>query len=362
MQFVATLELLNRIGWRAQDDLAAIVLAPDMHLARVSAVHRNGLDAENGEAVLSVQVPMKFRNPRTPLEQKPTVGDWVLLRRDSRGADQLRQILPRRSQLLRAAAGDAHKPQLIAANVDVVIVVCGLDHDYNPRRLERYLVLIQSCGAQPVVALTKLDLSQIDDPRIEQTRQLGGLSTPVVALNAKDIEQVNRELLPYLGAGQTAVLVGSSGAGKSTLTNSLIGRERQKTLAVREHDSRGRHTTTARYLFSLESGACLIDTPGMREIKLWGEETVDASQFDDIATLAMQCRFRDCAHEREPGCAVRLAVDAGVLELDRLNNFLKLCGESAAAKTQLQIQQRKSEIKVLHRALNKRLTEKYGRH
>jgi ribosome biogenesis GTPase len=215
---------------------------------------------------------------------------------------------------------------VIAANIDTVFVVVGLDDDFNPRRIERYLLLVGSGGAQPVVVLTKADKHTLTD--------LPSFTAPAFAINAKDRASI-AALEPWLGEGKTVVLVGSSGAGKSTLTNTLLGIEKMKTGAVRDRDSRGRHTTTHRALIALPSGACLIDTPGMRELKPTGEEAMAEGGFADIETLAAQCKFRDCTHRSEPGCAVRIAVEAGELDSARLANYLKLRDEVASAAGKL---------------------------
>jgi len=243
-----------------------------------------------------------------------------------------------------------------------VLVVTGLDGDFNPRRIERYLVLVFSSGAQPVVVLTKADRCEdVEALRAHLAAvELGGV--PVHAVNAKDAASIG-VLDPYLGQGRTAVLVGSSGAGKSTLTNTLLGREKMKTGAVRDADSRGRHTTTHRALLPLPQGGCLIDTPGMRELKLTGEEDLaEAPVFDDIEALAGQCKFRDCRHESEPGCAVRAALESGEVDAARWNNYRKLQDELAVASDTLAAQQaKKAEARVMGKALNKRLVDKYGK-
>ena len=212
---------------------------------------------------------------------------------------------------------------------------------------------------QPVVVLTKSDKDGADvDAALHDLR---ALDVPVVHVNAKDRTSVNA-LAPWLGAGCSIVLVGSSGAGKSTLTNTLLGIEKMKTGAVRAGDDRGRHTTTHRALIALPTGACMIDTPGMRELKPTGEEDV-AESFADIEALAAQCRFRDCRHAREPGCAVRAAIEAGTLEAERVANFLKLSAEVAGAANQLATRlAQKADARVQGKALNKRLDETYGRH
>ncbi|HNR92492.1 MAG TPA: ribosome small subunit-dependent GTPase A, partial [Dokdonella sp.] len=213
-----------------------------------------------------------------------------------------------------------------------------------------------SCFSDPVA-----DLAGDHTEPMAIVRERVPATVDVIAVNAKSTASV-APLLALLGPGTSSVLVGSSGAGKSTLTNTLLGETRQATQSVRANDSRGRHTTTSRALILLPSGGCLIDTPGMREIKLTGEETLDGAQFADIDALAAECRFGDCAHHGEPGCAVRAALDDGRLCTERWHNYLKLRDELAAAAESLEAQlRRKSESRVLTKALNKRLAEKYGR-
>ena len=263
----------------------------------------------------------------------PAVGDWVLLRGD---APVIESVLERRTKLVRKQPGKEVREQVLAANVDVLFIVSGLDGDYNPRRLERYLVLAAESGARPVVLLNKSDLAETIGFHVESlvrdTRALCGAAlrddgapvdgswrTPVLALSAISGEGVER-LPGLLAPGETAALIGSSGAGKSTILNRLLGEERQRTLAVRDGDQRGRHTTTARELFLMPGGWLLMDLPGLRELQLWADpERVDQG-FEEIRELAMGCRFRDCSHASEPGCAVRAAdLDAG-----RMENYQKL--------------------------------------
>ena len=209
-------------------------------------------------------------------------------------------------------------------NIDYVLVLTGLDGDFNPSRIERYLTLVEGSGARPVVLLGKAD-TDVDVPAAIAALEARLPSDAAVhAINAKDPATVNL-LAAYLGPGMSAVLVGSSGAGKSTLTNTLLGEERMATGAVRTSDSRGRHTTTHRALLSLPTGGCLIDTPGMRELKLTGEENLDL--FADIETLAADCRFADCSHGNEPGCAIQAALSSGELSPQRWRNYLKLHDE-----------------------------------
>jgi ribosome biogenesis GTPase len=349
---------LGAIGWRAAS--TELAQAPDgVRVVRVIAQHRNGYRVHDGAEEYPAQPAPRFLRRGFDPEQRPAVGDFVLA--DPGLPLLIRDILPRRSALTRAAAGERYQRQVIATNIDHVFVLMGLDGDFNPRRIERYLALIQGSGAQPVVVLTKRD--KVDEAAFQalagSVRESLPAQVHLHAINAKDTASV-APLLEFLRYGDTAVLVGSSGAGKSTLTNTLLGSERQATNTVREHDSRGRHTTTHRALIALPSGGCLIDTPGMRELKLTGEEDLASAGFADIETLAMQCRFGDCAHGNEPGCAVRAALESGVLEPARWENFVKLRSELSATNETLEAQlRRKAQARVANKALSKRLVEKY---
>jgi ribosome biogenesis GTPase len=395
---------LRAIGWPwpgpTEDTTWRELIAahPRARPARVVEQHRSGYIVAEGpgegfasESPPEWQRPPGYRKGNTAAEARAAVGDWVLVEGDadakctpattapsssvpsssapsssapSRAApcrSTIVAMLPRYSAIKRAAAGEHYKQQVIAANVDVVFVVCGLDADFNPRRIERYLLLVQGSGATPVVVLTKADKCDDVAGAVAELDDIAAQGVAVVALNAKDPDRV-AALGQWLCEGNTAVLVGSSGAGKSTLTNSLLGSERMKTAAVRASDERGRHTTTHRALIPLPSGACLIDTPGMRELKPTGEEAVVES-FADIEALAEQCRFRDCKHEREPGCAVRAAIQAGTLAADRYAHFLKLRDEVAGAASKLATRRAQAtDDKTSTKTLQQRTNEKYGRH
>ena len=324
--------------------------------ARVSEQHRSGYVVADGpDAALKAESLPEWQKPRFPSHQRAAVGDWVLLE-----GRKIVALLPRRTAIKRGAAGEHYHQQVIAANVDTVFIVCGLDDDFNPRRIERYLMLVGGGGAEPVVILTKADQTDYSADAVETLAELAAQDITVCAVNAKDPASV-ASLHCWLGAGRTAVLVGSSGAGKSTLTNTLLGTERMKTAAVRENDSRGRHTTTHRALIPLPSGACLIDTPGMRELKPTGEEELKESGFADIEALAAQCRFRDCSHHTEPGCAVRAAIEAGDIDEERFINYLKLRDEVAAAADKLAVRLAQANTKVGGRPAAKRSDDRYGR-
>ena len=346
---------LARIGWRTM--ALPSDASPRLRVARVVAQHRAGYQLHDGAAMFNAQPAARFLKRDFDPTQRPAVGDFVLFAPAT--PPTIEHILQRRTELRRGAAGENHQRQIIAANIDSVFVLNGLDGDFNPARIERYLLLIQGSGATPVLVLTKADTAGGAQDALEELhRRIAGVA--MFALNAKSAASV-APLLAYLGPGHTAVLVGSSGVGKSTLTNTLLGHERQATKAVRERDSRGRHTTTHRALIQLPSGGCLIDTPGMRELKLTGEEEIGQSQFADIDELAQGCRFGDCGHVSEPGCAVQAALVEGRLDPARWRNYLKLRDELAVAADTLEAQLRKKgEARVLTKALGKRLGEKYG--
>ena len=316
MSDAATIDRLRHIGWRG-------ALPPGgKRVARVVAQHRAGYELHDGEALFGAQPAGHFLKRGLDPAERPAVGDFVEVE-DGR-PPHIAVVLPRRSVLSRAAAGERYERQIIATNIDYVLVLTGLDHDFSAARIERYLSLIEDSGAQPVVLLSKLDLYAESAARLANLRERLPTDTPIHAINAKDPASATL-LARYLQPGDSAVLVGSSGAGKSTLTNTLLGSERMATGEVRAHDSRGRHTTTHRALLMLPSGGCLIDTPGMRELKLTGEENLDL--FAAIEALAETCRFADCGHGSEPGCAVQSALDRGELTAERWRNYLKLRDE-----------------------------------
>lgn len=353
---------LKTIGWRDQE--AVLLPQPfpgDARLARVVAQHRAGYEVHDGVAVLDAHILPSLCRPGVVASERPAVGDWVWFSPEPDGKRMIRGFLTRRSALRRAAAGAAHRAQIIASNIDQVLIVCGLDGDFNPRRIERYLVIVHASGARALLLLTKADQNPQAEAIRQHMQQLLGAATPVLTINAKS-PTTNDQLAPWLQAGQTIVLVGSSGAGKSTLTNTLLGVEKMKTGAVRHNDSRGRHTTSHRALLCLPGGACLIDTPGMREIKLIGEEDLDAASFEDIESLAAQCRFRDCAHGTEPGCAIQSALTGGALATAHWQNYLKLANEQAAARLRATAGAQHNAERAAHKPFHARLQEKYGKH
>jgi ribosome biogenesis GTPase / thiamine phosphate phosphatase len=292
----------------------------------------------------------------------PAVGDWVALEPARHGGDaRIVALLPRHSRFSRKAAGDTTEEQVVAANIDTVFLVAGLDHNFNVRRLERYLVVARESGARPVIVLNKTDL--IPDPdtlraRLDDVRALDP-AVPIHAVSSQRPETLE-PLRDHLGFGRTGALLGSSGVGKSTIVNRLIGHDLLRTHDVRDADSKGRHTSTHRQLVILPDGGLLIDTPGMRELQLWDVSGV-AGTFTDIAALAESCRFRDCRHRGEPGCAVEAASAAGELAPARLESYRKLAAEHEHITRQqderaLLDQKRKGRIGS--KALRQRLKDK----
>ena len=317
MSNAQTIEQLRRIGWRGE-----ALPGDGLLLARVVAQHRAGYELHDGSQTFGAQPAGHFLKRGLDPAERPAVGDFVEI--EPGKPPHILTVQARRTVLSRAAAGERYERQVIATNIDYVLVLTGLDGDFNPARIERYLSLTEGSGAQPVVILSKLDQRDDAETRVAELRARLPVGTPIHAINGKDPASV-AALSAYMKPGDSAVLVGSSGAGKSTLTNTLMGSERMATGAVRDHDSRGRHTTTYRALLQLPSGGCLIDTPGMRELKLTGEENLDL--FADIEALAENCRFADCGHGSEPGCAVQEALHDGELSAERWRNYLKLRDE-----------------------------------
>jgi ribosome biogenesis GTPase len=272
----------------------------------------------------------------------PAVGDWIAAEiSDGDQRATIHGVLPRRSQFVRKAAGKRVEQQVIAANVDTVLIVAALDCDFNLRRLERYLAQCWESGARPVIVLNKADDCADFAVRAAEAERIA-CGTPVLVLSARTGQGVGN-LEPFLAPGQTVVLLGSSGVGKSTLVNRLVGEDLQAVRPVRGSDSKGRHTTTTRQLVPLPCGAMIIDTPGLRELQLWDAADGFSETFADIDALAAECRFRDCRHGNEPGCAVRAALEAGKLEEGRLENRRKLEREQEFLRRKMDPEARKEQ-------------------
>jgi ribosome biogenesis GTPase / thiamine phosphate phosphatase len=345
---------LKDLGWdddwsQAFAPLAADRLVPGRVAIEFNYIYR--VFAESGE--LQVQHAGRLRHQADSLS---AVGDWVAVKpTPGEAAGTIEAILPRRSKFSRKVAGELTEEQIVAANIDTVFIVMGLDGDYNPRRLERYLVLAYESGARPVVILNKSDVA---DHLAEDIDEIQGLAVgiPVHAISAKERDGID-VVTGYLGPGKTGALLGSSGVGKSTLVNALIGEEKFKTRDVRASDSRGRHTTRHRNLILLpEHRGLLVDTPGMRELQLWSQGEGARETFEDVLELAQGCHFTDCRHRDEPRCAVKHAVEQGTLAADRLEGFLKLQDELKSLEARKDVRAQidaKRKIKSVNQSLKK---------
>ncbi len=311
--------------------------------ARITEVHRDRYvaftaGADDKIAEMHLRLPGSMAGEGSEALDRPTVGDWVLARRveglDGREgpAGMIVEILPRSGILARKEAGVRQEAQILAANVDFALIVAAAGHDFNARRLERYLALAWEGGTNPIIVLTKIDLAENPAGLIAEAESIA-VGNRVVATSIVDGRGI-AELASLLFPGRTAALLGSSGAGKSSLLNALAGSELAATGAVRLDDERGRHTTTRRELFMLASGtpaagALIVDTPGLREIQLWAEDEAIDEAFPEIEAIAMNCRFRDCSHDGEPGCALREALDDGRIDRSRFASWTKLRREVA---------------------------------
>ena len=317
----------DQLGWSKEHVRAFAVHAAAGYVpGRVVAAGGTSVAlTESGPSEVIVQ--RRFARETASTEDLPAVGDWLALElvSDSPRQAALREVLPRTGTFVRQRLSDG-QPQVLAANVDTAFLVSGLDHDLNLRRIERYLVLALDGGVTPVVVLNKVDIA-LDLARAVSEVHAVAAGTRVVVTSAIDGTGLD-ELRGFMDPGTTACLLGSSGVGKSTITNALLGEERQAVRALREDDSKGRHTTTHRELFAMPGGGLLIDTPGLRTVGVLGESDSVQATFDELESLARACRFSDCRHESEPGCAVLLAVEEGELDSRRLESFRKLQAEA----------------------------------
>jgi len=330
---------------------------------RVAVQHKTQylLYTEVGE--LHGEITGKMHYLAQGLQDFPAVGDWVVIHaRPEEQAATIHEILPRKSKFSRKIAGTKVEEQIVASNVDVVFLVNGLDLDFNLRRLERYLVLAAESGAVPVIILNKADLCDDLKPKEQDVRAIAP-NVPLHVLSAIRDRGLDA-ILSYLKPGVTGALLGSSGVGKTTIINHLLGGEFYPTMEVRKDDNRGRHATTKRELIILPEGGMLIDTPGMRELQLWGGTGGMEEIFGDISRLAAECRFRDCTHKAEPGCAIRNALDEGTLTETRYKSYQKLrkeiayqnrrINEGEQRKEKERIKKISREIKQIYKTRKKR--------
>lgn len=362
-------DFLEEAGWRpVMAEAFARHAAEGLQPARVALELNHIYRLWTAEGEVLAEATGRLRHEAAGRHELPAVGDWVAYRPDPQASAsvstgsraRIEAVLPRTSVFTRKVAGSETKQQVVAANIDTVFLVSSLDRDFNPRRVERYLLLAGQSGAQPVIVLNKTDIAGPHvDAAIEAIREVAR-AAPIHAISAKTAQGLDT-LASYLGTGQTVALLGSSGVGKSSIINALAGEDVLRTRSVRESDSRGRHTSTHRQMVRLPGGALLIDTPGMRELQLWDVgETLDQT-FDEIDALAPGCRFRDCRHKSEPGCAVKTAVAAGTLPADRYDSYIKLQAERDAFEArhdERAMQEEKRRSKIMGKALRTRLKEK----
>jgi ribosome biogenesis GTPase len=326
---------LGLLGWSDQLETEFAPLAADgLVPARVIAQHRGAYAVHDGESEAWAEIAGRFRHEAESPADFPCVGDWVGIRPRPEGEGAIVHVLlPRRTMFSRKKPWTETIEQVLAANVDVAFLVTTLTAELSPRRLERYLTTAWESGADPVIVLNKADLCDDPVPLVADVEAVAML-VPIVVTSAETGDGVE-ELRSWLAGNRTGALLGSSGVGKSSLVNRLLGEERMETREIRSDGVRGQHTTRHRELIPLPGGGFLMDTPGLRELQLWEAGDGFESAFEDVAALAAECRFNDCAHETEPGCAIQEALRSGALDADRWESYRKLQSELAHLERRL---------------------------
>lgn len=345
---------------KLKNDFEALNTNKDLVIGRVALEHKHMYRVWTEQGELLCEVSGKFSFQAQNREDFPAVGDWVSVKpRYAEEKGTIMTIMPRKSKFSRKSAGETAEEQIVATNVDTVFLVNSLNDDLNLRRIERYLLLAWESGATPVIILSKADLCPDMNGKLKEVEGITFGAVPVIPISSETMSGLDN-LQPYLMPGKTIALLGSSGVGKSTLTNRLLGLEKQLVQEIRLSDDKGRHTTTHREMILLPNGSILIDTPGMRELQLWESSEGLTETFTEIEKLATECRFRDCQHKDEPGCAVVRAIEEGIVSIERLTSYKKLQKELAfiERKTDKRAQ---AEVRKQWKNINKQIKQRKNR-
>lgn len=350
----------NKLGWNAfLDEHSLKYQNKHFYIGRICSEHKNSYKLLCAKGELTAVISGKFRNECNINKNYPAVGDWVafdLIENENKAIIQ--DVLPRKSRFCRKAAGQKTEEQVIAANIDTAFIVCALNYDFNLRRIERYLSLTWQSGITPVIVLAKPDLCQDLDKKLLEVESIAfGVDIHVVNNLSKD---GIKQLEPYCKEGQTIILLGSSGVGKSSLINNLLHEDRMQIKDLRKNIDKGQHTTTHRQMLIIPTGGLIIDTPGMRELQLWDADEGLSNCFEEIETLALNCRFNDCKHQNEPDCAIQQAINDGQLDIRRLENYSKMLKEQEyliSCQNQNAAQVERKKWKNIHKQIKKHYKE-----